>query len=45
MEIFTLADLQRSFLALRAVWQTVGFIDLQAGGLLGRQIAITADLY
>ena len=46
MEIVTLADLQSTFLALRAVQQTVGFIDLQARHLLGREIAaITGDLY
>lgn len=46
MEILTLADLRSAFLAVCAVQQTVGFIDLQARHLLGREIAaITDDLY
>lgn len=37
IEILALADLQSTFWALHAVQQTVGFIDLQARRLLGRE--------
>lgn len=42
MELFSLAALQSSLLAVHAEQQTVGFIDLQAGHPLGRGRAALA---